>query len=96
MLFEPEDDERAIRWYARVVILYLLASLVGLLFMIATGISWVARAQDCVEGTYGCGHAQNHEMYENWTVPGNVGSSCCHGQHENDDEVRNPEPDPAA
>jgi hypothetical protein len=40
-------------------------------------VAWVdrARAQDCREGDYGCGHEINHEQYKGWSRPD--GGSCC-------------------
>lgn len=63
-----------------------IGSLVLALLMLALAIvTWPANAQDCVEGSYGCQHAEHHESYKTWRQPDRTdgdgithrGMSCC-------------------
>lgn len=36
------------------------------------------RAQDCEYGAFGCGHAEQHEQYQQWK-PKSGNGSCCNG-----------------
>ncbi len=38
----------------------------------------IARAADCEEGAFGCGHEENHEQYKEWRT--NTGASCCNNE----------------
>jgi hypothetical protein len=52
-----------------------------------TGLAWAGSGEGCEYGAFGCGHAENHELYKNWNerpifrngVPAGRGS-CCSGQ----------------
>ena len=51
------------------------------------GLAWAGDGDGCEYGAFGCGHAENHDLYKNWNerpiyrngVPAGRGS-CCNGQ----------------
>lgn len=61
----------------------------GLTFLMGLGLAATcfapkARSQTpvsptCEEGAYGCGHAENHELYKDWKNT-KTGGSCCNGE----------------
>src|SRR5882672_4422497 len=62
---------RLFRHLALIVLAFALAMvLIGFLAGRAT-------AQD---GAHGNGHAEMHEKYKSWTMPGNPNSSCCNNE----------------
>lgn len=52
----------------------LIAGIVLIVFALLA-IAGAARAEDCREGEYGCGHHENHEQFK--TLRGPDGGSCC-------------------
>lgn len=52
---------------------YLVAAL-AFLAVVTVFLPLKARAQS---GAHGDGHAQQHDIYKNWSPPNNPGTSCC-------------------
>jgi|GEM_PF-3165290 len=82
-----DDDERPLRWLIQIIFYYFVVSLISFAFMIVAATWWLAHAEDCQEGAYGCGHQENHEKYKNWNArpmsrdgkPTKDGN-CCNGE----------------
>lgn len=72
----------------RIYVVWFITSVLAIALAIAAGIfigSPRAQAQDCVFGSFGCGHHENHEQYKGWhrtpteeqRSSGEKGIHCC-------------------